>query len=58
MTMKNVQWIKDCELCNDGVCNTIAEYTSDGITVRAAVRKMSEECDGEFTEEQTLCHFS
>ena len=56
--MKNVQWIKDCELCNDGVCNTIAEYTSDGMTVRAAARKMSEECDGEFTEEQTLCHFS
>ncbi len=50
--METVQWINNCKLCNDGVCNTIAEYTSDGMTVRAAARKMSEECGGEFTAKQ------
>jgi len=43
--MENVKWLKDCEICNTGLCKQIDEYKEQGMSERAASRKMEQECD-------------
>ncbi len=54
MIMENVKWLKDCELCNAGVCKRIDELKEQGLTERAASRKMEEECGGEQSADKIL----
>lgn len=44
--MEELKWLKDCELCNVGVCNTIDDYQAQGLSIRAAAEKMEQECEG------------
>lgn len=44
--MKQPAWLKDCELCNAGVCKRIDELKDQGLSERAASRKMENDCDG------------
>ncbi len=45
-TMNGVKWLKDCEICNTGLCKQMAEHKEVGKTEREAARMMEEECDG------------
>ncbi|MEE8399997.1 MAG: hypothetical protein V3S89_13385 [Desulfobacterales bacterium] len=41
---KDVPWLKDCEICNTGLCNRMDDLVKDGArSVREASRMMSEE---------------
>lgn len=39
-------WLKDCEICNAGLCATVDNKKREGKTERAACREMSEESGG------------
>lgn len=39
-------WLKDCEICNAGLCDAVAEKKEGGLSERAACREMSDESEG------------
>ena len=46
------RWLKDCEICNVGLCSYIDELTEKkGLSVNAAAKKMAEEADGLYSKE-------
>lgn len=44
--MNNINWLKDCELCNNGVCKRIDDLKESGLSERAAAKQMEQDCDG------------
>ena len=44
--LKPISWLKDCEICNVGVCKQMDEYKAQGMSERAASRQMEKDCDG------------
>ena len=39
-------WLKDCEICNVGLCKRIDGLKDDGKTIREAARIMESESEG------------
>lgn len=50
-------WIKDCNMCNAGVCKEIIKLKEQGLSERAASRQMEQECDGDFKANTILSRF-
>jgi hypothetical protein len=44
-------WLKNCEICNTGLCSHLDELKAKGMSEREAARKMSVESDGIYSEE-------
>ncbi len=40
----NLRWLKDCEICNTGLCSQFQEYVEQGMSERAAARQMEKDC--------------
>jgi len=49
-----MDWLKDCEICNAGLCKAVDERKGKGMSERAACRDMSKESDGLWSENQIL----
>jgi hypothetical protein len=47
-------WLKDCEVCNAGLCATVDRLKGDGKSEREAARSMSEESAGLYSAEAIL----
>lgn len=46
-----MNWLKDCEICNVGLCKAVVERKEQGMSERAACRDMSEESEGLYSED-------
>jgi len=46
-----MSWLKDCEICNTGLCKTVDEYKDQGLSENAACKKMSGESGGLYSKE-------
>ncbi len=55
--METVEWLKDCEICNVGLCKRLTELTDGGLSARAASREMTEDCEGLWTPDQILARY-
>ncbi len=44
--IEELTWLKDCEICNVGVCKQMDKYQEQGMSERAASRQMEKDCDG------------
>jgi len=44
-------WLKDCEICNAGLCKTVDSLKEEGLSINAACVKMADETDGLYTKE-------
>jgi len=49
-----MNWIKNCEICNTGLCKTVDERKEKGQSERAACRDMSGESEGLYSEDAIL----
>jgi N6-adenosine-specific RNA methylase IME4 len=45
-------WLKECEVCNAGLCVRVDNLKADGKSERAACRIMSEECEGLYSSSE------
>ena len=52
--MKAINWLRDCEICNAGVCKRMDELKEQGLSERAASRRMERECGGEQSASKIL----
>jgi hypothetical protein len=39
-------WLKDCEICNAGLCKTVDALKEQGLSENASCKQMSEESEG------------
>ena len=46
-----MSWLKDCEICNTGLCKAVDERKEKGMSERAACRDMSGESEGLYSED-------
>lgn len=46
-----MNWLKDCEICNVGLCKTVDEMKRQGLSENAASKQMSEESEGLYSKE-------
>ncbi len=46
-----ISWLKDCEICNAGLCKTVNELKDQGLTENAACKQMSNESEGLYSTE-------
>lgn len=44
--MDDAKWLKDCEICNVGLCKRVDELTAKGASIRDAARTMEKESRG------------
>jgi hypothetical protein len=44
-------WLKDCEICNVGLCNTVNDLKKQGLSENAACQQLSEESEGLYSKE-------
>ncbi len=49
-----MSWLKDCEICNTGLCKTVDAKKESGLSERAACREMSGESEGLYSEDAIL----
>lgn len=42
----STQWLKDCEICNTGLCTQMRNYIDQGMSARSASRQMEQDCSG------------
>lgn len=47
-------WLKDCEICNSGLCKAVDERKEQGLTEHAACKEMSEESEGLYSTDAIL----
>jgi len=45
------EWLKDCLICNTGLCKTVDGLKDQGLSENAACNQMSEESDGLYSKE-------
>ncbi len=45
-------WLKDCEICNTGLCSQMNSYIDSGLPARAAARQMEKDCDSLWSAEK------
>lgn len=50
-------WLKDCEICNTGLCKAVDERKERGLSERAACQEMSEESKGLYSEDAILSRY-
>jgi hypothetical protein len=53
----NTSWIKDCEICNTGLCDQLQEYVDQGLSEREASRQMERDCGGLWSAEKIYGRF-
>lgn len=44
------RWLKDCEICNVGLCSCLDELVEKGMSIREAARRMEKESEGLYSE--------
>ncbi len=44
-------WLKDCEICNVGLCKTVDEFKEQGLSENAACKQMSDDSEGLYSKE-------
>ncbi len=49
--MIQISWLKDCEICNTGLCSTVNNLKEKGLTEHAACKQLSEESEGLYSTE-------
>lgn len=42
--MIELKWLKDCEICNTGLCNQMTDYINAGMSTRQAAKQMEHDC--------------
>lgn len=48
---KMTDWLKDCLICNAGLCKTVDKLKAQGLSENKACEQMSEESDGLYSQE-------
>ena len=43
-------WLKDCAICNEGLCSTVDELKKKGLSEKKIFKQMSDESEGDYTE--------
>jgi hypothetical protein len=43
-------WLKDCAICNEGLCSTVDELKEKGLSENKIFKRMSDESEGHYTE--------
>ncbi len=46
-----MSWLKDCEICNTGLCKTVDELKVSGMSENSACKQMSDESKGLYSKE-------
>ncbi len=43
-------WLKDCAICNEGLCSTVDELKKKGLSEKKIFKRMSDESEGVYSE--------
>jgi hypothetical protein len=43
-------WLKDCAICNEGLCSTVDELKDQGLSENKIFKRMSDESEGVYSE--------